>query len=307
MDRAMRRREDSPHPIRESPMPTSRRHLLLTALATGLATALPSRAARVPRNINALQLPVLYSDAVDPAGCLVSEKYDGVRGHWDGATLRFRSGRAVPAPAWFSAQLPRATPLDGELWLARGRFDDLSGVVRKTVPVDADWRALRYMVFELPGASGPFAERAQRIRELVAHTAWPQLVAVEQSGVASREALRQRLADVVAQGGEGLVLHRADALFRGGRSDALMKLKPELDTEAVVVAHHAGQGRFEGQLGALEVRTPEGRRFLIGTGFSDAQRRDPPPVGSSVTYRYRDLTATGLPRFASFLRVHHAL
>jgi DNA ligase-1 len=86
-----------------------------------------------------------------------------------------------------------------------------------------------------------------------------------------------------------------------------MKLKPELDTEAVVVSHHPGQGRYTGQLGALEVRAPDGRQFLIGSGFSDAQRREPPAVGSVVTYRYRDLTSTGLPRFASFLRVHHAM
>ena len=60
-------------------------------------------------------------------------------------------------------------------------------------------------------------------------------------------------------------------------------------------------------VGALEVRTPEGRQFLIGSGLSDALRRDPPPIGSVVTYRYRDLTGTGLPRFASFLRVHTSM
>ena len=277
-----------------------RRHLLLT----GLVAALPWRDAAAA---SVLQQPTLYSDAVDPATCLVSEKYDGVRGHWDGETLRFRSGRVVPAPAWFTARLPRGTPLDGEMWLGRGRFDALSGSVRKAEPIDAEWRELRYVVFELPGASGTFAQRAQRIRELVGQATWPQVVAVEQVRVADRQALREKLADVVTRGGEGLVLHRADAPYRAGRSDAVMKLKPELDTEAVVVAHHAGQGRFEGQLGALEVRMPNGRRFLIGTGFSEAQRRAPPPVGSVVTYRYRDLTATGLPRFASFLRMHDAL
>lgn len=253
-----------------------------------------------------LQLPTVYDDAIDPAPYLVSEKYDGVRGHWDGSTLRYRSGRAVPVPAWFSACLPR-TPLDGELWLGRGRFDELSGIVRKAKPVDAEWRQLRYMVFELPGAGGTFADRVQQLRELAAQTGWAQLVAVEQTPVADREALRRRLAATVAQGGEGLVLHLADAAYRPGRSDALLKLKPERDAEAVVVAHHAGTGRNAGLLGALELRAPDGRQFLVGTGFTDAQRRDPPPVGSVVTYRYRDLTSGGAPRFASFLRVHHAL
>ena len=280
-------------------MQRSRRTLLLTLIAS----ALPWRRAAASA---ALQLPTVYHDAVDPAPYLVSEKYDGVRGHWDGRSLRFRSGRSVPAPAWFTARLP-ATPLDGELWLGRGRFDELSGLVRRAVPVDAEWRQLRYMVFELPGGTGTFAERAQRIRELAVQAAWPQLIAVEQAPVADRTALRRRLAATVAQGGEGLVLHLASAAYRAGRSDVTMKLKPELDTEAVVVAQHPGQGRFTGQLGALEVRAPDGRQFLIGTGFSEAQRREPPAVGSVVTYRYRDLTATGLPRFASFLRVYNAL
>ena len=110
-----------------------------TPLLSLLTVALPWRSAAAS---TALQLPTLYSDAIDPAPFLVSEKYDGVRGVWDGSRLRYRSARTVPAPAWFTARLPRV-PLDGELWMGRGRFDELSGIVRKTVPVDADWRSVR--------------------------------------------------------------------------------------------------------------------------------------------------------------------
>lgn len=279
-----------------------RRHLLLTL--TWLATALPwTRAAAAAL---ALPLPAVWADGLDPAPYLVSEKYDGVRGVWDGTTLRFRSGRVVPAPDWFTARLPRVA-LDGELWLGRGRFDELSALVRSAVPVDADWRRVRYMVFELPGAGGSFTERARRIDAIVRQSASPQLVAVEQAPVADRQALRRRLAATLAQGGEGLVLHLAAAPYATGRSDVMMKLKPSLDAEATVVAHHPGRGKYQGLLGALEVRTPEGRRFLIGSGLSDALRRAPPPPGRVITYRYRDLTGTGTPRFASFLRVHDGL
>ena len=282
-------------------MHTSRRHLIVTSLAA----ALPSWA-HARTDFAAPLLPTVWPEGADPAPYLVSEKYDGVRGLWDGERLRFCSGRTVPAPAWFTAALPRLA-LDGELWLGRARFDELSGAVRKQRPVDADWRAIRYMVFELPGASGSFAERARRIDAIVRHNGWPQLVAVEQTPAADREALRRRLAATVAQGGEGLMLHLAAAACATGRSDVMMKLKPHLDDEAAVVAHHAGQGKYAGLLGALEVRTPQGRQFLIGSGLSDALRRDPPALGSVVTYRYRDLTRTGLPRFASFLRVHDGL
>lgn len=99
------------------------------------------------------------------------------------------------------------------------------------------------------------------------------------------------------------MLHRADAPYRAGRGDELMKLKPWQDAEARVVAHLPGTGKFAGKLGALLVEMPDGRRFRIGTGFSAAQRAVPPALGSVVTYRYRGMTVRGLPRFASFLRI----
>jgi DNA ligase-1 len=239
---------------------------------------------------------------IDPSGFLVSEKFDGVRAFWDGRSLRFRSGLPIAAPRWFTAQLPE-TALDGELWLARGGFERLSASVRRHRPDDAQWRQLRYMLFELPGAAGDFAERAARIAALVQRTAWPQLMAVEQARLTSRQALQRRLDEVVAAGGEGLMLHRADAMYAAGRSHALLKLKPLHDTEAAVIGHVAGRGKHAGRLGALRVRSAQGVSFLIGTGFSDAQRRSPPAIGALVTFSHRGFTADGVPRFASFLRV----
>lgn len=238
----------------------------------------------------------------NPSAFLASEKLDGVRAYWDGQSLRFRSGRLIAAPHWFTASLPK-TPLDGELWLGRGRFDELSGIVRHSTPVDADWRAVRYMIFDLPGAGDAFAERAQHINEVVVQARQPWLQAVAQQRVPDVAALQALLKQTVQDGGEGLVLHRANALWSTGRSGALLKLKPVPDEEARVVAHLPGKGRNLGHMGALLLEMPSGQRFALGTGFSDARRADPPPVGSTVTYRYRDRTPQGLPRFASFLRV----
>ena len=250
--------------------------------------------------------PILLANVlgqhIDPAAYLVSEKYDGVRAIWDGKTLRFRSGRTVSAPDWFLARLP-AEKLDGELWLARDAFERLSGYVRKTSPLDEDWRQIKYMIFELPDGTGTFADRVKRIQTIVGDAKWPQLVAVEQFKVADRATLKRRLDEVVSAGGEGLMLHLADAAYVTGRSDVLLKLKPAFDTEAIVVEHIRGKGKYAGQMGALRVQMPNGKRFNIGTGFSDAMRKNPPPVGTNVTYTYRGLTNKGTPRFASFLRV----
>lgn len=242
----------------------------------------------------------------DPSGYLVSEKLDGVRALWDGESLRFRSGRVVAAPGWFLRQLPRQA-LDGELWMARGRFDALSSTVRRAQPRDDEWRAVRYEVFELPGAAGPFEQRAARLKQVVEHSGFVQLNCVEQVRGTDRPALQRRLDEVVAAGGEGLMLHRADAPYLTGRSEALLKLKPMQDREAVVVGHVPGRGKHEGRLGALRVRDDEGRVFLLGTGLSDAQRASPPAIGSVVTYAWRGETPAGVPRFASFLRVREAL
>lgn len=243
-----------------------------------------------------------WQAGLDPSEFLVSEKLDGVRAFWDGQRLRFRSGRLIAAPAWFLAALP-ATPLDGELWLGRGRFDDTSAAVRRQVPDDAEWRALRYMVFDLPGESGPFRDRVARAHELLAQTGVPWLQAVAQTGAADARQLDARLRQVVGEGAEGLMLHRASALWAPGRSESLRKLKPVPDEEARVVGYVPGKGRHAGRVGALLMALPGGKQFALGTGLSDALRASPPPLGAMVTYRYRARTATGLPRFASFLRV----
>lgn len=238
----------------------------------------------------------------DPAGWLVSEKLDGVRALWDGAQLRFRSGRVVVPPPWFIERLPR-TPLDGELWLGRGRFDELSGLVRRNSPDDQAWREVRYMLFELPGAPGPFSARAAALARIAAQAGWPQLQAVAQRTLPDRVALASWLAEVVRGGGEGLMLHRADAPWVAGRNRALLKLKPLQDEDGIVIGHLPGRGRHVGRLGALRIRCAEGGMFDLGSGFSDAQRDQPPPLGSTVTYTYRGRTPSGLPRFASFVRV----
>lgn len=273
---------------------------LLRALMLGLALLAPVAVAAgaAPE----ILLANVYRAQVDVTQYLVSEKLDGVRALWDGRSLRFRSGKPIHAPAWFLAGLPQQA-LDGELWMGRGSFEQLSGAVRKEIPVDGEWRQVRYMIFELPGASGSFRERVEQIGRLVGQANVPWLQQIEQFSVADHAGLRQQLAAVVAAGGEGLMLHRAGAVYETGRSDTLLKVKPWLDADAEVIGHRAGKGRHTGSMGALLLRTPEGKTFLLGTGFSDELRRNPPPIGAWVNYRYRELTNGGLPRFASFLRI----
>ena len=280
----------------------NRRRLLLLTPLLACATLRAPLAWAQRSDAPALQLAGHYRPGMDLRGWWVSEKYDGVRAHWDGQQLRTRGGERINAPAWFTAGWP-PVPMDGELWAGRGQFSTAVSTVRQQTPVDAAWQKMRFMVFDLPAHGGTFDERIPALNTLVGTLALPWVQAVPQTKVANHAALQARMRQTVKAGGEGLMLHRGASLYKGARNDDLLKVKPHEDAEARVVAHVPGQGKYEGMLGALLVETPTGQRFKLGTGFTDAQRHDPPPIGAWVTYRFRDVNPSGVPRFASFLRV----
>lgn len=278
---------------------TAVRLLVESALIAGTALGAPSLLQAAPPP---LLLANDYDDAeIDVSRYWVSEKYDGVRAYWDGDQLVTRAGNTIHAPEWFTRDWP-AEPLDGELWAGRGKFEQVTATVRDFVPNDGAWRHIRFMVFDLPAHGGTFSARLGTLRSLISSTHVDWLRDATQSRVADDAELQHRLEIIAAAGGEGLMLHREDSLYRAERNDDLLKLKPYRDTEARVIAHLPGQGKYLGMLGALLVRTADGTEFRIGTGFTDEQRRHPPPIGSSITFSYHNLTARGIPRFARFLR-----
>lgn len=259
------------------------------------AAASPSRAAPPLMQANA------YRAGIALAGYWVSEKYDGVRAYWDGQRLVTRQGEAIRPPAWFTQGWPDQ-PLDGELWAGRGGFEIASAAARRREPVDGEWRRLRFMAFDLPAHGGPFDQRLAALRRLAA-PARSTLAVAGQRKVESHAELRRLMDAIVRGGGEGLMLHRGSSLYSAVRSDDLLKLKPHDDAEATVIGHVPGKGKYQGLVGALRVRTADGREFRIGSGLTDALRRHPPAIGTLITYRYRGLHASGLPRFATYWRV----
>ena len=276
--------------------------LLLAALGYGVAPMAVAADNKPP-----LMLANVYHPGVQLADYWVSEKYDGVRGFWDGQKLLTRGGQTINAPAWFTVNWP-ATPMDGELWAGRGQFQKAVSTVRLQTPNDAAWRGIKFMVFDLPAERGTFTERLSTLNIAVTKLALSWVEAVPQSKVASHAGLQSQLRQITKAGAEGLMLHRGSSLYKGVRSDDLLKVKTHDDEEAKVIGHIPGKGKYAGQLGALLVEMPAkdgaaARRFKLGTGFNNAQRQNPPAVGSQVTYRYRGLNDSGIPRFASFMRV----
>ena len=252
-----------------------------------------------------LMLARTFADGMDPTNWWVSEKLDGVRGFWTGKTLVTRSGHRIAHPAWFTESFPDF-PLDGELWIGRGRFHETSGIVRKTVG-DADWNTVRYGVFDAPCDHLGFEARLEKARRWFKLHPSSHVLIIAQERCEGRKDLQRRLAETEARGGEGLMLRRPGSPYTVGRSSDLLKVKSFQDAEAKVIGHVGGTGKYRGKMGAIRVEMENGVRFAIGTGFSDKDRENPPPIGSTVTFRYRELNPSGIPRFASFMRIRDDL
>jgi len=270
--------------------------MLLLALSTFSAL-------KVHANSITPQLPLahVYKQNINLKEYWLSEKLDGVRAYWNGKQFLSKQGNIYHAPDWFIADFPSHS-LDGELWVARNTFEQLVSIVRDKKP-STQWRDVKYMVFDIPLHHVTFTHRIDKLKTLFKNIKSPYLHLVEQSRVSSHEVLMNQLHKITQAGGEGLMLHKGDSYYIAGRSNDLLKVKLYQDAEARVIAHLPGKGKYNGMLGSLLVEIEDGKRFRLGTGFSDKQRRTPPPIDVLVTYRYYGKTKNGLPRFASFVRV----
>eukprot|EP00743_Colponemidia_sp_Colp-15_P003388 GILK01003662.1.p1 GENE.GILK01003662.1~~GILK01003662.1.p1 ORF type:complete len:310 (+),score=38.56 GILK01003662.1:72-1001(+) len=247
----------------------------------------------------------VWSPTMDPRGWWMSEKLDGVRAFWTGSELLTRQGNRIHAPDFFIAKFPRCQ-LDGELFLGRGEFQKCVSIVRtqlRTDDLDARWKQLTYVCFDIPSERSSFERRLQALQKAVQESGTQYLKALDQTVCQGADHLQTELLRVEALGGEGLMLREPRSRYMNGRSNTLLKVKRFLDAEAVVIGHEEGNGRNEGRMGALRVRGAKGMKFKIGTGFTDAERNHPPAVGTVVSYKYQELTVAGVPRFPAFIRV----
>lgn len=299
-------------------------------------------------------------DGKSVVGWMMSEKLDGHRAWWDGGVTRgmvctdvpwanidknrkvmfatglwSRKAKPIYAPGWFLSALPSGVPLDGELYIGRGQVQRLASTIKKHVPVDSEWRFVRYCVFESPhwstitsieglawgtrpgkvvpalaGEIKTFAESRPQFDSGIASY-------VEQSEITSMSEVQDRLDEVVSLGGEGLMLRDPHSVWAPVRSWNLLKVKKPLVGEGVVVGYNwAREGKLAGLMGCLNVSF-EGKLLSL-SGFTDAEREVAGGVwvaggrgdgrvvafgiGDRVKFTYRELTNDGIPKEARYLR-----
>lgn len=228
----------------------------------------------------------------DVTGWLMSEKLDGVRATWDGKQLTSRNGNKFFAPKWFTQQLP-PVHMDGELFAGRGKFQQTIAAVSKNKPADSEWKKIVYCVFDLPCVDGVFKNKLQYCRELLRgnRVASP----VRQITCKSQKHLEEYFKTLCDTGAEGVIIRDPNSKYEYRRSDRMLKYKPIETDEAEVIGYEAGKGKYYGLTGALICKW-KGKKFNLGTGLTDKDRKKPPAIGSKVTFSYKCLTDSGIPR-----------
>lgn len=160
-----------------------------------------------------------WENDVDLTGWWMSEKLDGVRAYWDGRRIISRLGNEFIAPKWFVAGFPE-TPLDGELWGGRKRFQRTVSIARRQ-DAPQDWNELAFLVFDAPRVEGRFEARIDAARTELRERL-PKFARLHEhvrcDGI---DHLKRELARVEGLGGEGLMLRQPESHYEAGRSHTL--------------------------------------------------------------------------------------
>ena len=261
-----------------------------------------------------------------PQGWFISEKYDGIRGIWTGKELVARpvkkdgvlKGKVFSyVPKWFLNMLPLDVPLDGELWLGRGKFQEVSGLsnykISKKITVDyldSIWKNVKYMVFDIPNHKGSYLERQDTLKKCIddleiKHGINNQIIYSQNEEIKEKNDLEEYYKKYIENGAEGVIIREPNSLYECKRSKLMLKMKITNDNEAHVLEYQLGtEGKYKGLLGSLKCKLENGKVFNIGTGFSDIMRKEYNmkdsihyiPLGSKINFAFMELTKEGIPR-----------
>ena len=238
-----------------------------------------------------------YDISLPPDGWWASEKLDGIRALWNGKEFLSRGSAAGAAkvfsyvPQWFLDEMPKGVALDGEMWMGRGKFQEVSSISnlkpgrsRSKEQIDDLWKKVKYMIFDSPSIPGLYEERMGSIQDII-NTAcgsnpqcplkWVKTVQITRG----EKQLSKMFEKISSVGGEGLMLRAPKTPYIPKRTNLLLKIKIQEDAEGLVVGYTPGTGKYEGMVGSLDcILLENGKKteiaFNVGTGLTDEMRKN---------------------------------
>ncbi len=270
-------------------------------------------------------------------GCWLQAKLDGIRGiarlqkttltpSGYEVALTTRSGKQFvwllkikQAILEFLKKFPHVI-LDGEVYThsltdeegnefsESKKFNLISGAARPTRGKPSEYETqLQYHVFDVVDGQTTQKERFDALKYLFDawNTSAPShlknlIQRVPWYVVKSEDEIKRNYEYLLAHRWEGCII-RLNAKYQFSRSHFLLKLKPEEDSEFVILSVVDGEGTEEG-CAIFECVTPGGKKFSCrprGT-FEERKKifnRSHKYIGKSITVVYQDLGDDGIPRF----------
>jgi DNA polymerase/3'-5' exonuclease PolX len=258
-----------------------------------------------------------------PTNWWVSEKLDGIRAIWDGEKFLSRNSQSglgskvfSYVPQFIIDGMPGGVALDGEIWLGRNKFNEMSSISnwipnRKftSEEIDKKWENIVYKVFDIPNSTLAYEERMKELDKIILQNFSMcnqkkircPLEKVDSIKVSSPEHLQEIYRELTKEGAEGVMLRAPNSPYEFKRSPYLLKFKIKDDAEGIVIQRLMGTGRLNGLLGSLKVELIKNSHRTgiithIGTGFNDEERTNDQtssnfiPVGSVISFSYMELT-----------------
>lgn len=261
-----------------------------------------------------------YHDEIDldEGEWLLQTKYNGMRciATRDGLFTR-KGEKYISCPHIeealkpFFDEHPNAV-LDGELFnnKFRQQLNEISKLVRKTVKItDADLKRskelVHYYIYDGYGfgldKDHPYHERKQWIDSHVIGK-YTHVAKVEDFYIKNKTDLDKHYQSLVDEGHEGAILRHKKMKYEHKRSKNLLKVKPEMDSEAKIIKVMEGSGNWGG---TAKTATLDWNGKVFDATFKGTQeqlrdilKNQSKWIGKVVTFLYNDTTGLGTPNFA---------
>ena len=231
------------------------------------------------RLLDPVSYPVRVEPKLDGLRCIAVKNDAGV------VTMYKRSGEVIETlpriKTCLEANMPNGYVFDGEVM---GKtWNDTASVMQshKKAKDDAD---MVYHVFDViplqrwldHTQSAPMCERAKQVSEMVTSQMRTCVRPVEGHTVNDERGLLDAYSTCMDAEYEGVMVKDLDAPYTFKRSDAVLKLKPCVTYEGVIVGHYEGRAgtKWEGQFGGFHVLLPNKKITRLGGGFNDKLRAE---------------------------------
>jgi len=192
--------------------------------------------------------------------------------------------------------------LDGELYHHGSDFDQIHGIVSRTINMHPDYRKISYYIFDII-SDAPQIIRTTHLQDIFHQHTFQYLKLVPYDFCSSMSEIMTKYQEILDLGYEGIIIRHIEANYIRRRSRFILKFKPKKRDVYKIINLIEGLGEHQGMVGKFICQGNDFTVFSIGAGeLSHSERRKiwqdrEEHIGDWLEVRYQNITSKGVPRF----------